>query len=287
MKMEFDPLVLLDRLDVGVTAVTYHPGDLARCEWVYVNETRARMVGITREAFMSTPPYRRITRETIAQIEAINKEIAAHGFCTVESTVVDESHTVVPMLLHMFVIPRKGAVDLFVAEYHDITRFKEAETKLNQTRERAHSIMTLISEEKRQIAENIQSNLGLVALPLIDQLRIDATPIQKEILDALENRVKHVTQRLGIATGAGLPGSNLSRRQVLICEMIRDGMSSKDVARTLNCSPSTINNHRNMIRKKLGLSGRSTNLQSYLNSISGGTGKREQTQLDATLDDLI
>ncbi len=37
------------------------------------------------------------------------------------------------------------------------------------------------------------------------------------------------------------------------------------IATVLGCSPSTINNHRNTIRKKLGLSGESANLQAFLN----------------------
>ena len=47
--------------------------------------------------------------------------------------------------------------------------------------------------------------------------------------------------------------------------MIRDGMTSKEIAMVLDCSPSTVNNHRNIIRKKLKLSGKSANLQAYLN----------------------
>ncbi|MBC8423094.1 hypothetical protein H8E07_03130 [bacterium] len=233
-----------------------------------------------------SPPSARTPREPSPFVPPNGGHVPPPGEYAVESTLVHKSHAVIPMLLHMSVIRREEG-DLFVAEYHDITRRKETEAKLHRIRDRAHNIMTLISEEKRQIADNIQSNLGLVALPLIEQLRIDATPIQREILDTLEKRVKHVTKRLGIAAGAGLPGSNLSRRQVLICEMIRDGMTSKDIARALRCSPSTINNHRNDIRRKLGLAGQATNLQTYLNSMSGDAAHHEPTRLDAMLDDLV
>ena len=62
MNVDFQPGSLLDRLNVGLSVVTYYPGDMTRSEWVFANETRARMVGLTREELMSTPPYRRITR---------------------------------------------------------------------------------------------------------------------------------------------------------------------------------------------------------------------------------
>jgi PAS domain S-box-containing protein len=286
MNIDIPPRDLLDRLNVGLSVVTYHPGDMARCEWVYANETRARMVGISREELMSSLPYRRITRETKAFTDTINEQIAAHGEFTVESTLVHKSHKVIPVLLHMSVIRREGR-DLFLAEYYDITRFKETENELNLAQDRARNIMKLISEEKQQIADNIQSNLGLVAMPLIDQLRIDASPVQRKILNMLENRVKHVTQRLGIVTGADLPGSNLSRRQILISEMIRDGMTSKDIGLALGCSPSTINNHRDAIRKKLGLSGKRINLQAYLNRASRGAGTRDPDGEEGTLGRLF
>ncbi len=64
--------------------------------------------------------------------------------------------------------------------------------------------MTLIGRKNQQISDNVQGNLGLVAMPLIDQLRTTATDVQMEILDVLENRIKHVTRKLGLTTGSGL-----------------------------------------------------------------------------------
>jgi len=42
-------------------------------------------------------------------------------------------------------------------------------------------------------------------------------------------------------------------------------MTSKEIASALGCTASTINNHRNLIRQKLKLSGKSVNLQAFLN----------------------
>jgi DNA-binding CsgD family transcriptional regulator len=44
-------------------------------------------------------------------------------------------------------------------------------------------------------------------------------------------------------------------------------MTSKEIARILNCSASTVNNHRHTIRRKLNLAGTHDNLQSYLQAL--------------------
>jgi len=277
---------LTNHLNVGLSVMTWHPDDSSLMDWVFVNEALCRMQGMTRAEILSTPPYQQVSREAKAQIDAFNAQLIAHGQCTAESVILYQSHKPIPVIIHMKLI-QQDDIDLLLAEFHDIRSFKAVEAQLNQAQDRARNIMMLIGREKQQISENIQGNLGLVAIPLIDQLRITATDVQMEILDVLENQIKHVTRKLGITTESGLPGSNLTRRQILICEMIRKGMTSKEIATVIGCSPSTINNHRNAIRKKLGLSGESANLQAYLNSVPAGPERPDPDHLDTILNDLV
>ena len=266
MAPAWNPADLLDRLQVGVSAVTWHPESPERTEWVYVNETRCRLVGKTREEVLAEPPFARISRETRAQVLRINERIAEFGKLSVESTLVHRSHEVIPVMLHLERIDRPDG-DLLFAEFHDLRSFKKTESLLERAQDRAHSILNLVTEEKRQIGENVRTNMGLVALPLIDQLRTQADPAQKDLLDVLEKRVRYVTRNFGVVAGAGPDGARLTRRQIVICEMIREGLTTKEIAAALGCSPSTVNNHRNTIRRRLGLSGRAENLQAYLNSL--------------------
>ncbi len=222
------------------------------------------MVGMTREDLLATPPITVITRESRAQFEAINRQIAAEGALSVDSTLLHKSQEPIPVRMFMKLQPHEDG-DRMLTEFHDLRPFREFEAKLRRAQDQTRSLITLVNEEKRQIAENIQGNIGLVALPLIDQLRTGATDAQKELLAILAGRIRRVAGRLGIAADLGPSGANLTRRQILICEMIRDGMSSKEIAAGMGCSPSTINNHRNAIRKKLGLAGKGVNLQGYLN----------------------
>jgi PAS domain S-box-containing protein len=256
---------LLDHLQVGVSILAWYPEDPLQMKWVYVNEARCRMSGFSREEILAKPAIAQVTRETRAMIQKVNQDIAANGYSTGESTLLHRSNRAIPVMLHMRLI-RIDEGEALLTEFHDISFFKETESQLKLSRESTREMLSLIEREKKNIAENIQDNLGLVLLPLLDQLRISATDQQLEILDLIVERIGQIGREMGIGPRVGPLGGNLTKRQILICEMIRDGMTSKEIASVLNCSPSTINNHRNIIRKKLKLSGESTNLQAFLNS---------------------
>jgi len=49
-----------------------------------------------------------------------------------------------------------------------------------------------------------------------------------------------------------------------VAEMIRDGRNTKEIATLLYLSPGTIRFHRENLREKLGIKGKSTNLASFL-----------------------
>ena len=56
--------------------------------------------------------------------------------------------------------------------------------------------------------------------------------------------------------------------EIEIAQMVMFGKTTKDIAKALSRETSTIDFHRNNIRRKLGLEGRSQNLRSHLLSIS-------------------
>jgi DNA-binding NarL/FixJ family response regulator len=59
----------------------------------------------------------------------------------------------------------------------------------------------------------------------------------------------------------------LSPREIEICNMIRNGSTSKEIADLLNLTLKTVETHRVNIRRKLKLAGKDINLISYLQSI--------------------
>jgi len=260
---------ILDNLEVGITITSWHPEDPVKAVYIFVNDTRCRMSGQSREEIIKNPPVQKFTRETKVLIEKMFSGLREHGHFTFETILMHRSNEAIPVLLHMKLI-KMDKKTVVMTEIHDIRHFKKNESLLKLSRESMKEMLTLIDKEKQKISENIKNNMELVLYPLIDQMRITATGAQKEILDVMANRIGHIARNMGVVQHIDSFGLNLTKRQILICEMIRDGMTSKEIARALDCSTSTVNNHRNTIRRKLKLSGSTTNLQAFLNSSVGG-----------------
>ena len=253
MLSEFDKY-LLDRLEVGVSILTWCPDDWARKEWIFINEARCRMVDFTREEVLSKPPIARTSRESRAQMAIINEKVTKNRKFITESTLLNRADKAVPVILHLMLV-QLGGTDVLMVEIHDISSFKETEAKLKLSQESTRGMLTMIEKEKQDAAENIKNNLGLVLYPLMDQLRLSANEHQNQILDLMVKRTGRIEREMGISDGIESTGLNLTRRQILICEMIRDGMTSKEIAFALGLSRRTVENHRANISQKLGLHG--------------------------------
>ena len=59
----------------------------------------------------------------------------------------------------------------------------------------------------------------------------------------------------------------LTQREIEICNMIKSGLTSKEIARVLNVSYRTVETHRNNIRNKLEITKKGINLITYLKSL--------------------
>ena len=257
-------LPVFNLFKIGISIFTWDPVHLENMRWVFVNDFRCSMTGFTREDIVTKPITVRSTREARSIYETYKDQMGEHGSISCETKLLHKNLEAVPVIANLSLVTFEGQKCL-LTEIHDLTPFKKTEEKLKLSRESTSEMLSLIEKDKLKITENIEGNLGLVLYPLMDQLRISATEAQKEVLDLMARRVGDVCREVGITAVQDEPGPNLTRRQMLICEMIRDGMTSKEIALALGCSPSTVNNHRNTIRRKLKLSGRGANLQAWLN----------------------
>ena len=80
-------------------------------------------------------------------------------------------------------------------------------------------------------------------------------------------------QGLQFATEAGKTAclnlhQHLTPQEIKVASFIKEGRSTKEIADILRITSNAVDYHRKNIRKKLGLSGKSVNLQSFLMSIA-------------------
>ncbi len=134
---------------------------------------------------------------------------------------------------------------------------------LEKTNEALRIIIEGVEEQKKEIETKISQNINLTVKPVLEQLKSQHLPDTAAfLLQSLEFSLTNVFSSFGfnIVKDAHL----LTPKEMRICEMIRSGLSSKQIATVLNISPQTVLVHRKNIRKKLSLSKSRSNLASFL-----------------------
>jgi len=137
-----------------------------------------------------------------------------------------------------------------------------------ELRETHHAMLVLARNADRarqDTEERIIAHLRSLVLPLIGDMQQDERlqPYQAR-LTLLVNAIEEAV--VGLATHLSVIPA-LSAREMRIAVMIKNGMTSEEIASYLHISPETVKTHRRNIRKKLGLIGRGDQLRAYFRSL--------------------
>lgn len=122
-------------------------------------------------------------------------------------------------------------------------------------------------EDKTELEEKVLLNIQELVEPYLDKLKKTRLDIdQKAYINIIETYIKDIISPFQRNLSSKYP--NLTPREIEITNLIKEGKTTKEIARVLNSSPGAIDFHRNNIRNKLGLKKKNANLRSYLLSLS-------------------
>ena len=125
-------------------------------------------------------------------------------------------------------------------------------------------VLSNIEEEKMRIYENMRQNIDKVIMPILHALTPLVTKNKQAYLDILRNNLEEITSPF---TRQFLNRFHvLTPTEINICNLIRNGLRTKEIANLRGVSAVTINRHREHIRKKLNIANRKVNLTTYLQS---------------------
>jgi len=170
-----------------------------------------------------------------------------------------------------------GNMQGFVAIAQNITQRKHAEHALKESEAKLREqklaleqknialreIIAQIEIEKRKIKDDIATNASTILSPILEKLKTDKST--EKYIDLLKHHVEDLTSSLGGRLRD--IGAKLTAREVEICNMIKGGLSNKDISQLLSISGQTVEEHRKNIRKKLELTNKRINLTSYLRGL--------------------
>jgi DNA-binding CsgD family transcriptional regulator len=122
-------------------------------------------------------------------------------------------------------------------------------------------------EDKSELRETILLNVNELILPFLEKLkksRLDSR--QNAYVGIIESNLNEIiAPPLSRFSKINL---KLTPTEIQVTNLVKQGKTTKEIAEFLNLATSTIDFHRNNIRKKLGIKNRKTNLRTYLLSIS-------------------
>jgi len=158
----------------------------------------------------------------------------------------------------------------------DITEFKKAELDLKSSEESLQKknldldkknialseVLEQVESQKQQIKKDVITNVEDLLIPIIEQLLNKGSKIDKQYLNLLKRSLENLTSSFGRKiTQKSL---NLTSREIQICNMIKRGLTSKEIAGLLNISYNTVGRHRHGMRKKFNITNRHVNLCAFI-----------------------
>lgn len=127
-----------------------------------------------------------------------------------------------------------------------------------------HDSLAQSQREKKMIGASIQAKIDKIITPIFYALVAEMDDRQLMYLDLLKRNLADIVSPFVEGNQDIL--TKLSPAELLVCDMIKHGLSSKEIANIRGISPATVNRQRESIRSKLGLTNRDINLVSYLNA---------------------
>lgn len=121
-------------------------------------------------------------------------------------------------------------------------------------------------EDKRTNEMNLMSNLNLSVFPSIEKL--EESPLgdsQRTYLAIVKANLQEITSPFMRQISSEYMG--FTPAEIRVASLIKEGRTSKEIARIMNISPSTVHTYRNKIRKKTNTRNSKVNLRSYLRSL--------------------
>ena len=125
-------------------------------------------------------------------------------------------------------------------------------------------VLERIEHEKQEIQRDIKMNVDKILMPILQTLNLQLSPSQTKYVEMLKTNLEEITSPF--ISQLSRYCYSLTPTEIAICNMIKNGMLTKEIAETRCVSSATINRHREKIRRKLKISNKDVNLATFLQS---------------------
>lgn len=237
--------------------------------WHYPEITVARIIYDDRE-FCSTD-FRQTEWSQTAKIIHQGKAVGDIEVCYLKETMVlDEGP---------FLREERDLIEAVAREVSEYIERKLAEAELvsigdklrqqqaayQQKNAALREVLSEIENDRKQTALQIQANVDRLVGPILRKVEQKISPSEKGYVSLLRNCLSDIASPF--VSKLSTRYARLSPREVEVCNLVRYGLTSKEISTNLNISEETVRNQRKSIRRKLGITSHKTNLSTFLQTI--------------------
>lgn len=260
--------------------VTDDQGNIRRA-----NNALCAMVGYTEEELVGMPPHiisplgsapvsdmatleEFFTRDYFNYFETLYQRKDGSIF-PVEAKIThfqDASGSTIPLLISVRDITERKRFEHKLETARDDLeqKVKDRTRSLEESNTALRVLLKAREEDRAAIEEKMLLNVKEVVIPYIEKLRhARLHNSQKMYLELMESNLNEIVSPFIHATKC----FKLTHTEIEVANLIKFGKSTKEIAALLNCSPRTVDGHRDKIRKKLGIINQNINLRTYLLSL--------------------
>ncbi len=170
------------------------------------------------------------------------------------------------------VAERVGSVMMHMKALADLRAAHRAIQREHQALQEANialrTVLARLEEEKNGIKASVAANIQKVVMPIVFELELEVTGRQRSYVTLLRRSLQEIASPF--LTHIARDHVQLTPVEIAIGTMIRNGLSTKEIAQLRCISPATVRRHRENIRRKLGLRNRKANLATYLQASIAG-----------------
>ncbi len=125
-------------------------------------------------------------------------------------------------------------------------------------------VLARIEKEKQEIYQDIKTNVDKVMMPILHALALKLPPTQLKYVEMFKTNLEEIASPfIGKLSHRY---HSMTPTEITICNMIKSGMRTKEIAEIRGISQATVNRHREKIRHKLNITNHNVNLATFLQS---------------------
>jgi len=154
-------------------------------------------------------------------------------------------------------------------QYREI-ELKRLSGELTETGTALKVLLERTRTDETEISERVKLQVKYGIIPYLNKLKEkEGDKVSGEYISLIESKLHEIIAPI---SGNSLPRfiRDLTPVEMQIADLVKEGKTTKEIALFLNLSDKTVEFHRNIIRRKLGLNSRKTNLKKHLAALDNG-----------------